>query len=312
MLSRWTNAGRVMTSLAAGVDIPIMPVVIEIEPTNRCNLHCVFCPRDEHSREYGLMDPELFKRLIDQTSDTTFEYHINHFGEPTLHPDLVEMVAHAAQTNARVNIFTNFTTVREGLPEGLVESGVFQLIMNVPAGDLETYKQTAGRNRFEKALANIERFMAHRRSRGGDGPKLGIVYVPTSKNEDVEAARATLEPLVDSFEVKPTHDWLGVNSITEIRDPVTHKSIFSRCSRLWTTMTVLWDGRLAACCYDYNGERTHGDLTQASAREIWNSSGMRHFRKNNWDHAPCSRCQDPDPQFSWYNLMYRRRAARAR
>ena len=103
---------------------------------------------------------------------------------------------------------------------------------------------------------------------------------------------------------------LGVEKIGEIYTPITHRSLFSRCSRLWTTMTVLWTGQVAACCYDYNGERSHGHLLEMTVRELWNGPDIRHFRKHNFDHLPCSRCTDPDPQFSIYNLMYRRKAAR--
>ena len=35
---------------------------LDIEPTNRCNANCYFCPRDQTPHQ-GLMSPEVFARV---------------------------------------------------------------------------------------------------------------------------------------------------------------------------------------------------------------------------------------------------------
>ena len=44
---------------------------VRFEVTNHCNAHCVFCPRDLwlHSRPQGVLDMDLYKRLIDEIVD---------------------------------------------------------------------------------------------------------------------------------------------------------------------------------------------------------------------------------------------------
>jgi sulfatase maturation enzyme AslB (radical SAM superfamily) len=37
------------------------PKYLVIEPTNRCNLNCIMCPRGEMTRSQGFMDFELLK-----------------------------------------------------------------------------------------------------------------------------------------------------------------------------------------------------------------------------------------------------------
>jgi radical SAM protein with 4Fe4S-binding SPASM domain len=42
---------------------------------------------------------------------------------------------------------------------------------------------------------------------------------------------------------------------------------------------ILWDGRVAACCYDYNGEYTFGNINENSFLDIWNSKKYRYYRE---------------------------------
>ena len=50
-------------------DVREFPVHLGIEPTNACNLNCVFCARHEAKYgEYGYMDFEVYKKIIDEGS----------------------------------------------------------------------------------------------------------------------------------------------------------------------------------------------------------------------------------------------------
>ena len=42
------------------------PVALDIETTNLCNLDCFFCPRKEAHKGEGLMEYELFTRIVDE------------------------------------------------------------------------------------------------------------------------------------------------------------------------------------------------------------------------------------------------------
>ena len=45
---------------------PRWPDIVQIESTNLCNAKCVFCPRDEMHRRQGVMDMDLFKKVVDE------------------------------------------------------------------------------------------------------------------------------------------------------------------------------------------------------------------------------------------------------
>ena len=42
------------------------PVHLGIEPTNHCNLNCVFCARHNIDYKFGFMDFNLYKKIIDE------------------------------------------------------------------------------------------------------------------------------------------------------------------------------------------------------------------------------------------------------
>ena len=43
-----------------------LPDIVQIESTNLCNAKCVFCPRDEMHRRQGVMDFDLFTKIVDE------------------------------------------------------------------------------------------------------------------------------------------------------------------------------------------------------------------------------------------------------
>ena len=47
-----------------------LPTILQVEPTNRCNLRCRICPVGEGlGRPIGDMDPKLFFRLVNELKD---------------------------------------------------------------------------------------------------------------------------------------------------------------------------------------------------------------------------------------------------
>ena len=76
-----------------------LPFSISFEPTTSCNLRCPECPSGLRSftRPTGMLEGDLFKRTIDELSDTLL-YLIFYFqGEPYLHPQFLELVGYASR-----------------------------------------------------------------------------------------------------------------------------------------------------------------------------------------------------------------------
>ena len=86
---------------------------IFIEITNKCNFHCAFCPSDSQKRALGFMDLELVKQLYEENSDKQLvnlvDLHL--MGEPTLHPELIEILKFGSIKKVKTNLTTNISTL---------------------------------------------------------------------------------------------------------------------------------------------------------------------------------------------------------
>ena len=89
--------------LATGRDrAPRWPDIVQIESTNLCNAKCVFCPRDEMHRRQGVMDFDLFRKVVDECAALGITHvRVHNYGEPFLDKQLVEKVRYAKSQGHR-------------------------------------------------------------------------------------------------------------------------------------------------------------------------------------------------------------------
>ena len=100
-------------------------------------------------------------------------------------------------------------------------------------------------------------------------------------------------------EEKEFMDWLEKFNFTKRIDIDLHNwaegvaTKFRQCHRLWTSITVLWDGRVSLCCLDYEGDIEMGDVNRQSLKEIINGELYQEVRKNHINGLfldKCSKC----------------------
>ncbi|SFR97249.1 radical SAM protein [Anaeromicropila populeti] len=83
------------------------PSKVYFEITRRCNLKCVYCYNNSRNDFKVELDKERIFELIDHFYDTgTFEIRLTG-GEPTLHPDLFELLAYLKKKDFFVSLATN-------------------------------------------------------------------------------------------------------------------------------------------------------------------------------------------------------------
>ena len=82
-----------------------------IEQTNLCNYRCPCCPNPQHNRPRGRMDRALFEQIVDELAIHGFQRDrvaFHGFGEPLLHPELMDRLEHLTATGFRnVDLTTN-------------------------------------------------------------------------------------------------------------------------------------------------------------------------------------------------------------
>ncbi|MCK6466997.1 MAG: radical SAM protein, partial [Candidatus Brocadia sinica] len=86
--------------------IPQRPERIQIEITNRCNYTCGMCPRESFNLPEKDIPLALFQKIIDRIE---FHYNITltGWGEPLLHPALMDMIVYTKGKGHDVGVTTN-------------------------------------------------------------------------------------------------------------------------------------------------------------------------------------------------------------
>ena len=86
---------RLRSIISAWINAPVFPTILQIEPTNRCNLKCIMCPHGCNKiSEYKDLSFPLLKKIIEDIYDYKYlkGVHIQGLGEPLLYPDLLNAI----------------------------------------------------------------------------------------------------------------------------------------------------------------------------------------------------------------------------
>ncbi|MBI3939657.1 MAG: radical SAM protein [Acidobacteria bacterium] len=264
------------------------PLAVSIENTNNCNLSCIFCPHEAMERTKGYVDRSLFERIIDQC----VEIQVPHlvlvgFGEPLLDKDYVSKVKFAKDKGIGViSCTSNGILLNERISEGLVKSGLDYLNVSIDAANSETYgviHRIRGADKpnfqYDRIVENIENFVAIRKSLGADRPALQVRF------KDFDSNRGELRAFVERFEKLADEltvylnitNWPGSRIKTSI--PANAPMLKFPCYNIWSTLHIMYDGRVAICCQDYECREVIGNLNNESLMDVWHGDRLRQIRQ---------------------------------
>jgi sulfatase maturation enzyme AslB (radical SAM superfamily) len=293
-----TRAERVLLSqaklvrrglIAAGRDrAPRPPEIVQIESTNICNARCVFCPRDEMKRRQGVMDAELYRKVVDDCAALGIRHvRLHNYGEPFVDRQLADKVAYAKQRGiAEVGVISNGSLIDEPVARGVIEAGLDAINISVDASGREVFERTRVGLKYDKVIANIERLIRIRGELGRTHPKLILSFVRQDNSEEERAFIEHWRTLADKIHITDLHNWAGtLNRDSDVRYP---------CYRQWLTFTVLWDGRVSLCCADFDGRVVLGDMRTSTIREIWESDAYRRVRREHLESGGPAICRGCD------------------
>ena len=154
------EARRASLATALPLDFPF---TLLIESTNLCNLDCFFCPRKEAEKGIGVMDFELFTRIIDECAERGPLKLINLHkdGEPLAHPRIVDMVRYISERGAaeKVGFTSNGILFTEKKATKLLEAGLNQISFSIDSVSEESYQRSKGRRKYQVVEDNVRRFL---------------------------------------------------------------------------------------------------------------------------------------------------------
>lgn len=163
-----------------------------LEITAKCNLECGHCYADSGPRQqlFGEMSTEEWLQVLAEGSSQGCRQVQFIGGEPTLHPDLPQMIAYAGWHGySFIEIFTNATHVDDNLVRALIEHRANVATSFYSKDPVIHDAITRRQGSFVRTVKNIRRLISD-----GIPVRAGIIETPSNVGH-AAAARGFLESL---------------------------------------------------------------------------------------------------------------------
>lgn len=291
------------------------PPVLQVEPTNRCNLKCPMCTRQAMTRSEGFLSPALMERILATWEGRKRELRLEnlfhpdatrvrlsrpgilklfHLGEPMLHPRLGELVEMARRAGAGVGIQTNGTLLsRPVLRKSLLQMQPAEISLSVDGVDPASYQQVRPGSSWSELLAGIEALHRDRATLGLEKEvRIKVATLLPERDSDLEArARQFLHPLeawCDAVETitltrqfRPTFfDGDGKLRPFEPESAPPLSPDLPACLEAMYKLNILWDGTVAPCCSDIDATQRLGSMEEEGSVDlIWRNERTRSLHR---------------------------------
>jgi len=269
------------------------PPVVMIEPTNICNLQCPLCPSGNGTlkREKGYITFDIFKKIIDDIAPTALMVVLWNQGEPYLNKDFSRMVKYASDRKLFTLVSTNGNIDYNA--EEIVNSGLDSMIVSLDGTSQETYNKYRVNGKLDKVLEGVTKIVAAKKKLNKTNPLLRWQFLVMKHNEhEIEEIKQLSKELeVDNLELKSVQIYSKEDVKKYLPENPKYRrykvsgdnfelkyGIKNRCRRIWTNAVVNWNGEVAICCFDKDGEFKVGDVKDANLNQLWKNSNIMKVR----------------------------------
>ena len=304
--------------------IPPNPEIAQIEITNRCNFNCLMCQRIPLKVPLKDMDFGLYRQIVDKL-EVIEEIILTGWGEPLIHPHLLEMIRYAKQKGQWISLTSNGSLLTKGFAQKIIQAGLDSISFSID--DIKAPKSGALAHPVTTQLNNIENFVKMIK-----GKSLPEVVIQTTLHKGQE--KKIFE--VVAWAAKIGADMVNVNRLdmrfntrlkrpnfeeekefvkkldevgkkydiqTEFRPHVAFSGISRQVYRILAPFMAL-GGRHCLRVYNYVyinlvGEVTPccalplwsaGNLLQEDLQTIWQSEKFQQFRQHDFQRKICGKC----------------------
>src|SRR5262245_45894455 len=182
------------------VDAGPTPSRLYVECTAACNISCAqACCAPEtgitRTRQAGMLDFDLFKRVVDEVGGSLVRIDFFNYGESFLHKRAIEMCEYIKSRFPQVYLYTstNGLVFTEERARRLARSGIDEVTFSIDGATQESYATYRKRGDLEKALRNLRELLDEKRGHGAVVPFVNwryILFRHNDSDEEMDLARA--------------------------------------------------------------------------------------------------------------------------
>jgi radical SAM protein with 4Fe4S-binding SPASM domain len=308
------------------------PVLSEVALTYRCNLSCAFCyagcgapgAADDRAGSAEMSDQEVCRILEVIRRDARCPSVSFTGGEPTMRPDLPQLVRHAKGLGLAVNLISNGQLIDDRLADELAAAGLDSAQLSLEGPDAACHDGLVGRagafarlweaverlrsrgvrvhtnttvNR--RNLARLEDVVALAAARGMERLTMNLMIPCGSAATDPGLRVAYTEAGEHVLRVRARAEALGVELIWYSPLPlclfntIAHGLGNRGCAAADGLLHVGPSGDVLPCSSFAPGESL-GNLLRQGFEEVWQSDRARFFREKRMMPPGCAGCADAD------------------
>ena len=242
---------------------------VRIETTNKCNGHCITCPRDQMTREKVTMDYSHFCNLVMEarelgaTDISPFGY-----GEPLMDKDIGKKIEFCSDLGLKTFITTNASLLTLDKTRELLDSGLTHIRFSAH-GLFDNYEKVHGL-KWDLFKRNVFNFIKVRR----DLPCKADVTVIPMHGETVDEILNFWQGRIDDIEIWRPHGWGGKLQFRKATEKIP------TCGRPQRgPVQIQSDGTVIPCCFLMNSEIVLGNTYEDSIADILKGEKFRSLRR---------------------------------
>lgn len=267
---------RLWVDLAKRREIRDYPLLVDLELSSKCNLHCPMCYTiteeflSRVNKKY--MEFDLFKKIIDEVAGKVFAIRLSLRGESTLNRHFLEAIEYAKQKGIReVSTLTHGKKFTGDYLRKAVAAGIDWITISID-GTGETYNRIRHPLTWEATLGRLKEIKDLKDRLGTDKPVIKVQGIWPAIRENPTAYYEALEPYSDLIAYNPLIDYLHNDS------QIVYEENFA-CPQLYQRLAVGSDGKVMMCSNDEDAQHPVGDAYKQTIHEIWHGEAMNKVRE---------------------------------
>lgn len=156
------------------------PRRLVLELTNACNLNCVMCGRNAADFKMTAFDMDVF-RSLEPIMDTIEEVTLMGWGEPTIHPNFIEMLEIINQHSARKYFCTNGMNLKK-IHKALFDYQVDVFAVSLDGANEETNGRIRRGSKIDVIVEDLKDIVREKKERGLSYPYINFVFCAMKSN----------------------------------------------------------------------------------------------------------------------------------
>lgn len=283
------------------------PSYFVIEPVNMCNIKCAACPwHTVMQREKRHLAFDEFMIIFNKIKKNAKNITLYQMGEPLLNKDLFKMIRVCQKHDIKTNFATNGMLIDKYLDE-ILTSDLSFIKIALDGMDKQTHEKYRVGSDFDKIINNIKLLKKERDNRGLKQPSIIIQTLVNRYNQNQLSDIAEFAKIyADKFLCKKMHlgrsqkleqanqhfeTTLGEYKRKNVKDEALYYKNMDICPQ-FNNVVILSNGHMVACCFDYDGQVSYGNLFKEPYTQVLKSECRKQFLKDYFKrkNSLCQQC----------------------